>query len=61
MLVIDPLELGASFLFFCVCRYDEAVGVLVCDSLRVVYPIRHGLPMLTPADGKIQEQVNTPN
>lgn len=38
------------------CRYNEAAGELVCDTLKVVYPIRQGIPVLTPADGRIIQQ-----
>ncbi|KAF1334911.1 Protein prey, mitochondrial, partial [Globisporangium splendens] len=34
-------------------RYDTEKGALVCDEIRVAYPIRYGVPMLVPSEARI--------
>lgn len=34
-------------------RYDREHGRLVCDEINVAYPIRNGIPVLIPAEGRI--------
>ncbi|EQC38773.1 hypothetical protein SDRG_03732 [Saprolegnia diclina VS20] len=31
----------------------EAQGILFCREIRVAYPIRHGIPILVPTEGRI--------
>lgn len=34
-------------------RYDAENGSLICDEIRVAYPIRYGVPMLVPSEARI--------
>uniref|UniRef100_K3WH27 Protein preY, mitochondrial n=1 Tax=Globisporangium ultimum (strain ATCC 200006 / CBS 805.95 / DAOM BR144) TaxID=431595 RepID=K3WH27_GLOUD len=34
-------------------RYDTEGGALICDEIRVAYPIRYGAPMLVPSEARI--------
>lgn len=34
-------------------RYDRERARLVCDEINVAYPIRNGVPVLVPAEGRI--------
>ncbi|RHY46925.1 hypothetical protein DYB30_009717 [Aphanomyces astaci] len=34
-------------------EYLPAHGVLFCREIRVAYPIRHGIPILVPTEGRI--------
>eukprot|EP00695_Tsukubamonas_globosa_P002354 TRINITY_DN3483_c0_g1_i1.p2 TRINITY_DN3483_c0_g1~~TRINITY_DN3483_c0_g1_i1.p2 ORF type:complete len:91 (-),score=2.53 TRINITY_DN3483_c0_g1_i1:13-285(-) len=34
-------------------RYDEATGSLISDEIHVAFPIKDGIPMLNPLDGKM--------
>ncbi|TMW64214.1 hypothetical protein Poli38472_012836 [Pythium oligandrum] len=34
-------------------RYDAARGLIICPEIRVAYPIRNGIPMLVPSEGRI--------
>lgn len=33
--------------------YDVQQGVLICKKIHVSYPVRHGVPILVPAEGQI--------
>nr|CCA15060.1 conserved hypothetical protein [Albugo laibachii Nc14] len=33
-------------------HYDKLRGMLVCSDVQVAYPIRDGMPILIPAEGK---------
>ncbi|RHY29075.1 hypothetical protein DYB32_005467 [Aphanomyces invadans] len=34
-------------------EYLPAHGVLFCREIRVAYPIRYGIPILVPTEGRI--------
>jgi uncharacterized protein YbaR (Trm112 family) len=34
-------------------RYDREGVRLVCDEINVAYPIRNGVPVLVPAEGRL--------
>lgn len=34
-------------------RYDRERARLVCDEINVAYPIRNGVPVLVPAEGRL--------
>lgn len=39
-------------------RYDKTRNELICDKLKVAYPIINGIPNLIPTDGRlIQEDI----
>lgn len=37
-------------------RYDQERGSIICDELRIEYPIRHGLPLLVPTEARIMSE-----
>ncbi|GLD93730.1 hypothetical protein PINS_up002335 [Pythium insidiosum] len=34
-------------------RYDASRGLLICPEIRVAYPIREGVPLLVPSEGRV--------
>ncbi|DAZ93347.1 TPA: hypothetical protein N0F65_011873 [Lagenidium giganteum] len=34
-------------------RYDAARGLIICPEIRVAYPVRNGVPVLVPTEGRI--------
>ncbi len=34
-------------------RYDATRNLLICGEIRVAYPIRHGVPLLIPSEGRL--------
>jgi uncharacterized protein YbaR (Trm112 family) len=34
-------------------RYDAERGLIICPEIRVAYPIRNGIPILVPTEGRI--------
>lgn len=34
-------------------RFDATTNELVCDKIGVAYPVKNGIPFLTPEDGRL--------